>query len=111
MNQTAFQTIAFAVEEGGATRTLHRPPKKNAIDLIMRRELAQAVSAVRHDRSIRALMIMGTGGVFCAGGDIGTMQEGDGSAQVLHSLRISFWRHRRRAFACHSCAWDCARLR
>jgi 2-(1,2-epoxy-1,2-dihydrophenyl)acetyl-CoA isomerase len=81
MENTLFQTISYAVEDGVATLTLNRPAQKNALDLVMRSEIAEVMSAIRRDRGIQALMLAGAGGSFCAGGDIRTMQTGDGSAE------------------------------
>jgi enoyl-CoA hydratase/carnithine racemase len=65
-----------------ATITLNRPEKKNAMDLVMRRDLADIVSSIRQDRGIQALIITGAGGAFCAGGDIKTMVEPGGTAEA-----------------------------
>jgi 2-(1,2-epoxy-1,2-dihydrophenyl)acetyl-CoA isomerase len=80
MEAQGLQTILYSVEDGVATITLNRPRQKNAIDLVMRAELAEMVREARRDRGIQALVLAGAGGAFCAGGDIRTMQAGDGSA-------------------------------
>jgi enoyl-CoA hydratase/carnithine racemase len=54
--------------------TLNRPRVKNAIDLPLRVELAEHLEAAMSDDGVRALVITGAGGAFCAGGDISTMQ-------------------------------------
>ncbi len=69
-----FETILFSVEDGIATLTLNRPKKFNALDMLMRREIAQVVSDITLDASVRALIVTGSGGNFCSGGDIATMQ-------------------------------------
>jgi enoyl-CoA hydratase/carnithine racemase len=93
MNNSEFQTIAYVVDDGIATMTLNRPAKKNAIDLVMRGEIAEVVSHIRHDREVRALVITGAGGAFCAGGDISSMKEGDGSAEGARNrmLDVHLW--------------------
>lgn len=53
--------------------TLNRPEARNALSLGMASELMQVFDAVRNDASIRALVIRGAGGHFCAGGDIKDM--------------------------------------
>lgn len=67
------QTILYTVADGIATLTLNRPAQKNALDLVMRKEIAQVIGEIRDDRGIQALIITGAGGAFCAGGDIQTM--------------------------------------
>lgn len=67
------QTIRFDVADGIATMTLNRPEKRNALDLRMRREFAHVLGRVNLDPAIRVLIVTGSGGSFCSGGDIGTM--------------------------------------
>jgi 2-(1,2-epoxy-1,2-dihydrophenyl)acetyl-CoA isomerase len=63
----------------GAVRilTLNRPDVRNAIDIPLRVELAEALEAADAEESARAIVLTGTGGVFCSGGDISTMQRMD----------------------------------
>ena len=68
------EAIDYTVQDQVATVTLNRPAQRNALDETMKRELTQAVREVQADRNIRALVIAGAGGVFCAGGDIRAMQ-------------------------------------
>lgn len=53
--------------------TLDRPQSRNAMSLVMVNELTQVFSALEQDLSIRALVLRGEGGHFCAGGDIKDM--------------------------------------
>jgi len=66
----SFKTIGFEVRQQVATLTLDNPSKRNMIDQVMRAELADVVRRVRRDRDIRAMVITGAGGHFCAGGDL-----------------------------------------
>ena len=70
----AIRTVLVDVAEGVATLTLNRPERKNALDLAMRHELADAVHAIRADRNVRAVLLKGAGGAFCSGGDLGSMK-------------------------------------
>jgi 2-(1,2-epoxy-1,2-dihydrophenyl)acetyl-CoA isomerase len=70
-----FETILYSVAQGIATLTLNRPRKRNALDLVMRREIAAAVQAASRDDAVRALVVTGAGEHFCSGGDIAAMQE------------------------------------
>ncbi|MDB5837701.1 MAG: enoyl-CoA hydratase/isomerase [Caballeronia sp.] len=72
--ETANRTVLVEVTEGVMTLTLNRPERKNALDLAMRRELADAIHTIRADRSIRAVLLKGAGGAFCSGGDLGSMK-------------------------------------
>ena len=68
------ETIVFSVQHQVATLTLNRPAQRNALDDVMKRELTQALRDVQADHNIRALVLTGAGGYFCAGGDIRAMQ-------------------------------------
>ncbi len=75
-----YQTIRFDVHDGVALLTLNRPERRNAIDLAMRGEIPDAIARVRSDPAIRAMILTGAGGHFCAGGDISSMQGAVGDA-------------------------------
>jgi 2-(1,2-epoxy-1,2-dihydrophenyl)acetyl-CoA isomerase len=62
--------VLYDVRDGVATLTLNRPAQRNAIDLAMRAGLARCMDSLQQDRSVRALVITGAGGAFCAGGDL-----------------------------------------
>ncbi len=53
--------------------TLDRPQARNAMSLAMVGELSQVLDALRTDLSVRAVIVRGEGGHFCAGGDIKDM--------------------------------------
>ncbi|WP_166264169.1 enoyl-CoA hydratase/isomerase family protein [Marinobacter caseinilyticus] len=53
--------------------TLNRPDARNAMSLAMVAELAAVFQQIEHDPAIRAVVLRGAGGHFCAGGDIKDM--------------------------------------
>ena len=55
--------------------TLNRPKARNAMSLEMVGELGQVFTALESDLSIRAVVLRGEGGHFCAGGDIQILYE------------------------------------
>lgn len=63
----------IAVETRGAVRIvrLNRPEKKNALTIAMYEDLITAFADANSDDSVRALVVLGTNGVFSAGNDIG----------------------------------------
>lgn len=67
----------FDVTDGIATLTLNRPEAKNALSNEMREEMQAAFDecAARAGDDIKALIITGAGGAFCAGGDVKGMGE------------------------------------
>ena len=64
-------------ERHGATLVirLNRPERRNAFDLEVRQGIAEAVLLARDDDEIRAVVITGADGVFCAGGDLKSLSE------------------------------------
>jgi 2-(1,2-epoxy-1,2-dihydrophenyl)acetyl-CoA isomerase len=94
----AGQEAVVLVEDHGAVRvlTLNRPRLRNAIDLDLRRALAEAVEEADADPSVRALVITGAGGAFCSGGDISTMvraprHETTARAQAAQRVVRAIW--------------------
>jgi|UniRef100_UPI000D36C504 2-(1,2-epoxy-1,2-dihydrophenyl)acetyl-CoA isomerase len=63
-------------EDGVATLTLNRPEAKNALDPLMADELGAQLAALRANALLRALVVTGAGGAFCAGGDVKAMGQG-----------------------------------
>jgi isohexenylglutaconyl-CoA hydratase len=53
--------------------TLNRPKARNAMSLAMSEELRAVFSAIEASDTIRAVVLRGAGGHFCAGGDIKDM--------------------------------------
>jgi 2-(1,2-epoxy-1,2-dihydrophenyl)acetyl-CoA isomerase len=68
-----YQTVLLDRAEGIATLTLNRPGARNALDLTMRAELVSALDEIEADEAVRAVILTGAGGHFCAGGDVKTM--------------------------------------
>ncbi len=79
---TDYETIQFAVEQGVATLTLNRPARRNALDLVMRKEIPDALARVQSDPDTRVLILTGAGGHFCAGGDIASMNAATADASA-----------------------------
>ncbi len=53
--------------------TLNRPESRNAMSLAMTQELRAVFTAIENSASIRAVVLRGSNGHFCAGGDIKDM--------------------------------------
>ena len=60
-----------------AVLTLDYPERRNALAIPMRRALAEALERIEADPALRAVVITGAGGTFCAGGDISGMDATD----------------------------------
>jgi len=64
--------MTLKITRHGATAVLamDRPDQRNALNLEMRDAFARALPELREDGSIKAVVLTGSGGHFCAGGDI-----------------------------------------
>ena len=67
------ETLLLEQVEGVLYVTLNRPESRNAMSLAMVEELRAVLRAVRADQAVRALVLRGADGHFCAGGDIKDM--------------------------------------
>jgi isohexenylglutaconyl-CoA hydratase len=70
-----YRFIALRREGHVAHLTFQRPERRNALNHDMMREIGSAVERVGTDRRLRALVLRGAGGAFCAGGDLGAMSD------------------------------------
>jgi 2-(1,2-epoxy-1,2-dihydrophenyl)acetyl-CoA isomerase len=82
---------------GVLTLTLNRPRRKNAIDDGLWRALHDALAGASQDPELRALVITGAGGAFCAGADLSGDRQGhplarmraiNETALLLHELAV-----------------------
>lgn len=64
--------VLYETLDGGriAVVTLNRPERLNAYDVAMRDGLYEALSAVRDDPAVRAMILRGNGPAFSSGGDV-----------------------------------------
>ncbi|MEZ6095334.1 MAG: enoyl-CoA hydratase-related protein [Pirellulaceae bacterium] len=67
--------VKFEVDGAVARVTLSRPEKRNALKRETLESLAEALTSVENNNEIRVLILASEGGVFCAGMDLGEMQE------------------------------------
>ena len=67
--------VELNVDAGVAHVVLNRPAKRNAINLEMFKALAAVGDRIAADSSIRAAVLSGAGGNFCAGIDVTIMAE------------------------------------
>jgi 2-(1,2-epoxy-1,2-dihydrophenyl)acetyl-CoA isomerase len=66
----AYQHLTLTRADGVATITLNRPDAFNAFNLALGREVFDAALEVDEDRSVRCVVLTGSGRAFCAGGDV-----------------------------------------
>ncbi|WP_076466999.1 enoyl-CoA hydratase/isomerase family protein [Micromonospora avicenniae] len=91
-------TVADAelvVEAAGpvATVVIHNPARRNAMTPYMWRQLPPILDRLEADPAVRALVLTGAGDAFCAGADLGDLDEllaaGDGSIAVAAEERLA----------------------
>ncbi|MBL4764507.1 MAG: 2-(1,2-epoxy-1,2-dihydrophenyl)acetyl-CoA isomerase [Colwellia sp.] len=66
----SFSTISYQIEQGVAVLTLNRPASLNSFNSQMHDEVREAMKDARDNKSVRCLVITGTGRGFCAGQDL-----------------------------------------
>lgn len=81
-----FETLDLAIDAGVATITLNRPDAANSLNLTMGRELSEAALICDGDPDVRAVILTGTGKMFCAGGDLGEMAQADSTRNTLMQM-------------------------
>jgi methylglutaconyl-CoA hydratase len=59
---------------GIVTLTLDRPEAKNALSAALVARITESLTTLAADATVRAVVLTGAGGVFCAGADIGEMR-------------------------------------
>ena len=70
--------LAFTRDGAVGILTLTRPQKLNALTLDMHRGIFETLRVVRQDKSIKVMVITGTGRAFCAGDDMKESDPRDG---------------------------------
>lgn len=69
--------VQIKIDAHVAEVTLNRAEKLNALDLEMFAALAEAADSIASDKSVRAVVLHGAGGNFCAGIDLSVLGDSD----------------------------------
>lgn len=69
----SFETLLTEQKAFTLHITLNRPEKRNAMSLAMVNEISACLEEAASNAAVRAIVIRGAGGHFCAGGDISDM--------------------------------------
>lgn len=85
MSSAESPRVLVSIADGIADVRLHRPDKRNGLDVAMIEALVAAGEQVMADRSVRAVVLSGAGKAFCAGLDWGSViaMGPDGPRQLL----------------------------
>jgi isohexenylglutaconyl-CoA hydratase len=73
MNLPETKTLLAGVEHGVLHLTFNRPEARNAMSAEMLADIEAVFGAIHDDRAIRAVVLRGAGGHFCAGADLKSM--------------------------------------
>jgi methylglutaconyl-CoA hydratase len=65
-----YSSIRFSTQDRLALLTMNRPERRNALDDVMIRELADAFTAANRSSQTRMVILTGEGAAFCAGMDL-----------------------------------------
>ena len=68
-------SLLRSLDEGVLTLALNRPTRRNALSPELRDDLMDALDDAALAADVRAVVITGEGGSFCAGGDLGRFDE------------------------------------
>src|SRR5579875_2252776 len=82
-----FETIRYEVANGVAKLTFLRPEVMNAINVQLGQELYEALKQIENDKTVRAVVITGSGRAFCAGQDLGDRISLDQNFNLSDSVR------------------------
>jgi len=72
--------------------TLNLPERRNAMTDDLTSLWASTVEALRHDRSVRCVVVTGAGKAFCAGGDLAWLSAGGATVDELRDKMLPFYR-------------------
>lgn len=75
--------LLYSVTDSVATVVIRHPEKRNAMTAAMWRSLPPMLQSLAGDPAVRAVVLTGEGGTFCAGADISTLRGGPEEAQRL----------------------------
>ncbi|HBR97810.1 MAG TPA: crotonase/enoyl-CoA hydratase family protein [Gammaproteobacteria bacterium] len=93
----SLETLTLETDRDGiCTLTLNRPEKHNALNALMISELRTAAADIQADEAIRVVILTGAGKSFCAGGDLGWMQEQaekDRAGKIAESSQLALMLH------------------
>ena len=79
----SYTELLYSVHERVATITLNRPDRMNAWTPTMEAEFREAIGAASADDEVRAIVVTGAGRGFCAGADMGRLQDSAAGAAPL----------------------------
>lgn len=92
MSVTEFQAITFEERDGIGIITMNQPKRRNALSPEMRADFAKLLPSLQFNTGLGAVILRGTEGVFCAGGDLKALAENLGKRDTSLD-RQRFYHH------------------
>ena len=82
-------TLRYETADGIGWIHLARPEKRNPFDSQLRSDLADVLAQVREDPAVRVLVLAGSPGAFCAGGNLLQLQQHAGAGPAYWQQRVT----------------------
>lgn len=82
-------TLDFDVADGVGWIRLTRPEKRNPFDAELRIDLMEVLSRVRDDPAVRVLVLAGSTGAFCAGGNLHLLKDKANEGPAYWQQRVT----------------------
>lgn len=82
-----YSKLLFTQEDSVLKVMINIPQKRNALDMEVRPQLLEVLHGLQNDSTVRAVILSGVGEHFCAGGDLGSMQEVAGPLAAYDRLK------------------------
>ena len=81
-----YETLQVSATDNIITVTINRPEKKNAMSFKVVQELIAVAGRISKDKTVRAVILNGAEGTFCAGIDLGDLNHPKNQAFALWEL-------------------------
>jgi 2-(1,2-epoxy-1,2-dihydrophenyl)acetyl-CoA isomerase len=102
---TGTEDLLAEVDDGVAVLTMNRPDRRNAMSEAMMTAMERVLGQVEVDDSVGCVVLTGTGGAFCAGGDVKAMAERPSGGRG-HTIDAAIHRQRLRQRATSGRLWQ-----
>jgi 2-(1,2-epoxy-1,2-dihydrophenyl)acetyl-CoA isomerase len=91
---TDYSTLLFDVRDNVARITLNRPNAANAVNLELAREMYDATLRAAENPDVRAVLLAGSGRIFCAGGDLKAFASHPPGELPTYLKQVTFYLHK-----------------
>jgi 2-(1,2-epoxy-1,2-dihydrophenyl)acetyl-CoA isomerase len=104
---TGTEDLLATIDDGVAVLTMNRPQRRNALSNAMVLALGRVLAEVEIDEAVGCVVLTGSGGAFCAGGDVKGMAERDAAGRgTPRSIDVAIHRQRLSQRATSGRLWE-----